>query len=91
MKTRELRAVIKTQAYKTFTLKTINENQQTSRQLSLYLSWAYGRYNQDKFGQEVNWNWIDLVTVNGIDDVMGIYERLYNKDTPNASSFFVNT
>lgn len=62
----------------------------TLRDIELYLSWAYGRYNPNKFGQEVNWNWIDLAIVTGIKDITGIFERLYNEHTPNSSVFFVN-
>lgn len=68
----------------------INKLQKTLRNLELYLSWAYGRYNPDKFGQEVNWNWIDLAIVTGVKDIAGVFERLYNEHTPNSSVFFVN-
>ena len=90
-KTRELKEIIRTQKDRAPTIEVINENQQKSRQIALYLSWAYGRYNPDKYGQEVNWNWIDLATVTGVDDIMGVYERMYNDNTPNAAMFYVNT
>jgi uncharacterized protein YllA (UPF0747 family) len=90
-KTRELKETIRNLEDKTPTIKMINENQQKSRQIALYLSWAYGRYNPDKYGQEVNWSWLDLATVTGVDDIMGVYERMYNDDTPNAAMFYVNT
>jgi uncharacterized protein YllA (UPF0747 family) len=90
-KIQELRETIKDKEDKTPIIKTINDNQQKSRQITLFLSWAYGRYNPDKYGQEVNWNWLDLATVTGVDDIMGVYERMYNDDTPNAAMFYVNT
>jgi uncharacterized protein YllA (UPF0747 family) len=90
-KTRELKESIRTQEDKAPIIKMINENQQKSRQITLYLSWAYGRFNPDKYGQEVNWNWLDLATVTGVDDIMGVYERMYYDDTPNAAMFYVNT
>jgi uncharacterized protein YllA (UPF0747 family) len=90
-KTRELKESIRTQEDKAPIIKMINENQQKSRQITLYLSWAYGRFNPDKYGQEVNWNWLDLATVTGVDDIMGVYERMYHDDTPNAAMFYVNT
>jgi hypothetical protein len=68
----------------------IQELQKTIHYIELYLSWAYGRYNPDKFGQEVSWNWIDLAIVTGIKDLTGIFERIYNEHTPNSSVFFVN-
>ena len=91
LKTSELKETIRNQKDKVPIIKMINENQQKSRQIALYLSWAYGRYNSNKYGQEVNWNWLDLATVTGVDDIMGVYERMYNDDTPNAAMFYVNT
>ena len=55
-----------------------------------YLSWAYGRFSPEKFGQEVNWLWLDLAAATGVDDLMGAYLRQYSRDTPNSSMFFVN-
>jgi uncharacterized protein YllA (UPF0747 family) len=66
------------------------EKQKTLQEIMLYLSWVYGRYNPDKYGQEVNWNWLDLAINTGLEDFMGIYERLYNAQTPNGSMFFIN-
>ncbi len=55
-----------------------------------YLSWAFGRFSPEKFGQEVNWLWLDLAAASGVGDLMGAYLRQYNKDTPNSSMYFVN-
>jgi hypothetical protein len=66
------------------------EKQKALQEIMLYLSWVYGRYNPDKFGQEVNWNWLDLAINTGLDDLMGVYDRLYNENTPNTSIFFIN-
>ena len=55
-----------------------------------YLSWAFGRFSPEKFGQEVNWLWLDLAAAAGVDDLMGVYLRQYSRDTPNSSMFFVN-
>ena len=55
-----------------------------------YLSWAYGRFSPEKFGQEVNWLWLDLAAATGVEDLLGVYLRQYNRDTPNSSMFFVN-
>jgi uncharacterized protein YllA (UPF0747 family) len=66
------------------------KNQKILHEIMLYLSWVYGRYNPDKFGQEVNWNWLDLAINTGLKDLMGVYDRLYNTHTPNSSIFFIN-
>jgi len=55
-----------------------------------YLSWAFGRFSPEKFGQEVNWLWLDLAAATGVEDLMGAYLRQYSRDTPNSSMFFVN-
>jgi hypothetical protein len=55
-----------------------------------YLSWAFGRFSPEKFGQEVNWLWLDLAAAAGVSDLMGVYLRQYNRDTPNSSMYFVN-
>ena len=59
--------------------------------LELYLSWAYGRFSPERLGQEVSWHWLDLATVTGVGDLMGVYRRVYNKWTPNSSVYFANT
>jgi uncharacterized protein YllA (UPF0747 family) len=78
-----------TSNHKTLLVKK-REKQKKLQEIMLYLSWVYGRYNPDKFGQEVNWNWLDLAVNTGLDDLMGVYDRLYNEKTPNASIFFIN-
>ena len=60
------------------------------QEIELYTSWAFGRFSAEKFGQEVSWNWIDLAVTAGLNDIVGVYERLYNVDTPNASVFYIN-
>ncbi|MBN2335073.1 bacillithiol biosynthesis BshC [Candidatus Bathyarchaeota archaeon] len=68
----------------------LRDKQKTMQEIELYLSWAFGRFSAEKFGQEVNWNWIDLSVVAGLSDIMGVYERLYNIHTPNSSVFYIN-
>ena len=55
-----------------------------------YLSWSFGRFSPEKFGQEVNWMWIDLAAATGVKDVMGAYLRMYNRYTPNSSMYYIN-
>jgi len=84
------KAMLKDANQRSELVNEIQETQKTLQEVELYLSWAYGRYNPDKFGQEVNWNWIDLALVTGVKDVLGVYERLYSENTPNSSVFFIN-
>jgi hypothetical protein len=87
----ELKEKIKFESDKNAIIKTINDYKKQKQQLLLYHSWAFGAYTLNKFGQEVNWNWIDLAVVTGVDDLLGVYNRFYNELTPNASTFFINT
>jgi len=61
-----------------------------SRQIETYLSSAFGRFSPERFGQEVSWSWLDLATVSGLRDLLGVYMRQYNGLTPNSSMYFVN-
>jgi len=71
-------------------IQDMREKQKTAQEIETYLSWAYGRFSPEKYGQEVSWNWIDLATVTGLNDLMKVYERIYNSHTPNSSMFYVN-
>ena len=71
-------------------IKELRKKQIVSQEIKIYLSWAFGRFSAEKYGQEVNWNWLDLAGVAGLNDLMGIYKRLYNEHTPNASMYYVN-
>jgi hypothetical protein len=68
----------------------MKKKQTEAQMIDNYLSWAFGRFSPEKFGQEVNWLWLDLATATGVGDIMGAYLRQYNRDTPNSSMFFVN-
>lgn len=71
----------------------IKEMQRIQRQLLTiknYLSSAYGRFAPERFGQEVSWAWLDMASINGIEDLMGVFMRQYNLHTPNSSMFYVN-
>jgi len=56
-----------------------------------YLSWQFGVFGTGTFGQEVSWNWLDLAVNTGIEDYLQTYMRYYEKDTPVAGYFFLNT
>ena len=58
--------------------------------IELYISSALGRFSPERFGQEVSWAWLDVATVAGIGDLMGVFLRQYSEHTPNSSMFFAN-
>jgi len=72
-------------------IRELTEKQGRLGVLDLYLSWAYGRFSPERFGQEVSWHWLDLATVTGLGDLMGVFTRVYNRWTPNSSVYFANT
>ena len=71
-------------------IKELQSKMRLSKAISLYLSSAFGRFSPERFGQEVNWSWLDLATVSGVDDLFGVFLRQYNEHTPISSMFFVN-
>lgn len=71
-------------------IKEMGEKQGEVHRIEVYLSSAFGMFSPERFGQEVSWAWLDLVAASGVGDLMGVYLRLYNRDTPNSSMFFVN-
>jgi len=71
-------------------LKEMREKQRAAHEIELYLSSAYGRYSPEHFGQEVSWSWLDLAVIAGVGDLLGVFTRQYNENTPNSSMFFVN-
>jgi len=71
-------------------LKEIQRYNKEAQELALYLSWAFGRNETEKFGQEVSWNWIDVAAQVGIEEMAPIYKRIYHDNTPNASIFYLN-
>jgi len=71
-------------------IKQLQEIQHIHNLVEKYLSSTFGRFMPEHFGQEVSWIWVDVAAVSGINDLLGIYLRVYNKHTPNSSMFFVN-
>ncbi len=59
-------------------------------ELEAYLSYAFGHYAPEKYGQEVSWAWMDLALVSGVGENVAIYKRLYSGFTPNSTVFYVN-
>jgi hypothetical protein len=61
-----------------------------AHEIETYLSSALGRFSPEWFGQEVSWAWLDVAVVAGLEDLMGVFLRQYNGNTPNSSMFFAN-
>jgi hypothetical protein len=60
------------------------------QKLDGYLSYAFGHFAPEKYGQEVSWAWIDLALASGVGENVEIYNRLYGDWTPNSTVFYVN-
>ncbi len=71
-------------------LQEIKAKQAQTQMLDNYLSYAFGHYAPEKYGQEVSWSWMDLALASGVGDIVGVYKRLYSGLTPNSTVFFVN-
>ena len=71
-------------------IEAMKKKQGDAQLIDNYLSWSYGRFSPEKFGQEVNWMWVDLAAATGVKDVIGAYLRMYNRYTPNSSMYFIN-
>ena len=75
---------------RTTLLNDMRLKQRLHEKIDLYLSWAFGRFQPERFGQEVSYLWLDLATVSGVRDLLGVFLRQYNKYTPVSSMFFAN-
>ncbi len=71
-------------------IREMREKQASAQEIETYLSSALGRFSPERFGQEVSWAWLDVAVVTGLGDLMGVFLRQYNGDTPNSSVFFAN-
>lgn len=71
-------------------ISEMRKKQALALEIESYLSSAFGRFSQERFGQEVSWAWLDLAAAAGVSDLMGVFKRVYNEDTPNSSMFYVN-
>ena len=45
---------------------------------SKYIGWQFGKFNKQKFGQEVSWSWFDLCIQTGLSDYLNTYIRSIN-------------
>ncbi len=71
-------------------MKEMKVKQEIVQELNCYLSYAFGHFAPEKYGQEVSWSWIDLALASGIGENVRIYKRLYGGWTPNSTVFYVN-
>jgi len=71
-------------------MQEMKRKQALAGELDAYLSYAFGHFAPEKYGQEVSWAWLDLALASGIWENVGIYKRLYGGQTPNSTVFYVN-
>ena len=71
-------------------MQEMKVKQAMAGELDNYLSFAFGHFAPEKYGQEVSWAWIDLALASGVGENLGIYKRLYGGWTPNSTVFYVN-
>ncbi len=71
-------------------MQEMRAKQALVQELDCYLSYAFGHFAPEKYGQEVNWAWIDLALASGVGENVEIYKRLYGGWTPNSTVFYVN-
>jgi uncharacterized protein YllA (UPF0747 family) len=55
-----------------------------------YLSWTFGQYAEEKFGQESSWAWVEWAINAGFSDLFGPYRRAYVGPMKNGATLFVN-
>jgi hypothetical protein len=71
-------------------IQEMKTKQEIAQELDCYLSYAFGQFAPEKYGQEVSWSWIDLALAAGVGENVEIYKRLYGGWTPNSTVFYVN-
>jgi hypothetical protein len=71
-------------------IQEMRRKQAQAQEIELYMSSALGRFSPERFGQEVSWAWLDIATVAGVGDLMGVFLRQYSENTPNSSMFYAN-
>jgi uncharacterized protein YllA (UPF0747 family) len=71
-------------------MQEMKAKQMQAQELDAYLSYAFGHFAPEKYGQEVSWAWIDLALASGLVENVDIYKRLYGGWTPNSTVFYVN-
>jgi hypothetical protein len=71
-------------------MQEMKAKQALVQELDCYLSYAFGHFAPEKYGQEVSWAWMDLALASGVGENVDIYRRLYGGWTPNSTVFYVN-
>jgi hypothetical protein len=87
---KEIKAKLRNPEDRQSLIKEMRGKQTYAQEIELYMSSALGRFSPERFGQEVSWAWLDVATVAGVGDLMGVFLRQYNENTPNTSMFFAN-
>jgi uncharacterized protein YllA (UPF0747 family) len=75
---------------RTALMQEMKAKQVIVQKLDSYLSYAFGHFAPEKYGQEVSWAWIDPALASGVGENVEIYKRLYGGWTPNSTVFYVN-
>ena len=86
----EIKAKLRNPEDRQALIKEMRGKQTQAHEIELYMSSALGRFSPERFGQEVSWAWLDVATVAGVGDLMGVFLRQYNGNTPNSSMFYAN-
>jgi len=86
----EIKAKLRNPEDRQALIKEMRGKQAQAHEIELYMSSALGRFSPERFGQEVSWAWLDVATVSGVGDLMGVFLRQYSGNTPNSSMFFAN-
>jgi hypothetical protein len=86
----EIKAKLRNPEDRQALIKDMRGKQAQAQEIELYMSSALGRFSPERFGQEVSWAWLDVATVAGVGDLMGVFLRQYNVNTPNSSMFYAN-
>ena len=86
----EIKSKLKDQENRAALIREMRTKQTQVQEIELYLSSALGMFSPEKFGQEVSWAWIDVAIITGLSDLVGVFLRQYNKNTPNSSMFYAN-
>jgi hypothetical protein len=66
------------------------KNQRKLDIIQLYLSQSFGKYEKNKYIQEVSWNWMDLGILLSNKDLVGFYKRRIKENLPIGSTFWIS-
>jgi len=56
-----------------------------------YLSWQFGRFSKQKFGQEVSWVWFELGKVTGLNYYFNAFNRVFSENYSFGGMYYLGT